>query len=53
MLKIHHAAIDGVSLASLVATLHDDKKSDTTSEDMGTQGTPYQIEMWNRANMKN
>ena len=53
LLKVHHAAIDGVSLARLVATLHD-----SLAEDAGTGTTPGQgrydpLEMWGRANVKN
>jgi len=52
MLKVHHAAIDGVSLARLIAGLHDSgrKISDVSTPD--TQIAPDRVEMWNRANRK-
>ena len=52
MLKIHHAAIDGVSLARLIAALHDDEERGTEESALGQPGGAYQIQMWNRANMK-
>ncbi|MEH6582495.1 MAG: wax ester/triacylglycerol synthase family O-acyltransferase [Halioglobus sp.] len=53
MLKIHHAAIDGVSLARLIAALHDEKPEDQKSRSVGQQGGPDPMEMWSRANLKN
>jgi hypothetical protein len=52
VLKIHHAAIDGVSLARLIATLHDN--TSTSEDDANTVhlGGPDQYEMWNRAGKK-
>ena len=52
MLKIHHAAIDGVSLALLVAALHDDIQEGSNTSDNIQQADPDQIEMWNRAGLK-
>lgn len=52
MLKIHHAAIDGVSLARLVTALHDNPREDAELPGPGKQQEPDQIAMWSRANRK-
>lgn len=52
ILKIHHAAIDGVSLATLVASLHDTKTPQDDDSASRSYADADQIEMWNRANMK-
>jgi len=52
VLKIHHAAIDGVSLALFIAALHDDKIPTGSAKTSAAQVPPDQIEMWNRANTK-
>jgi len=52
VLKIHHAAIDGVSLARLIATLHDKTPSSEKDADSVQLGGPDQYEMWNRAGRK-
>ena len=52
MIKIHHAAIDGVSLAGLVAALHDDKAHDAKQSGIRQQGAPDRVAMWNRASIK-
>ena len=52
MLKIHHAAIDGVSLAKLITTLHENPKEDADLPDSAMHREPDQIAMWSRANRK-
>jgi len=52
MLKIHHAAIDGVSLARLIAALHDNTSDNSDASTAGLQEDPDQLEMWNRASLK-
>ena len=52
MLKIHHAAIDGVSLAGLVAALHDGEANEANQPGIGQQGAPDHVAMWSRANLK-
>lgn len=52
MLKIHHAAIDGVSLARLLTALHEKPKKNAEPAVSGEQQEPDQIAMWSRANRK-
>ena len=52
LLKFHHAAIDGVSLARLIEALHDDMSTDKDQSAVDQQNEPDQIEMWSRANLK-
>jgi WS/DGAT/MGAT family acyltransferase len=52
MLKIHHAAIDGVSLARLITTLHETPEDDLELPAVSEHQDPDQVEMWGRANIK-
>lgn len=54
MLKIHHAAIDGVSLALLVNAIHDsiaDVQADAATRDWQPQATDP-VELWKQSNIK-
>lgn len=52
MLKVHHAAIDGVSLSRLLALLHDDSTNEIELSSIASPSDPDQIAMWSQANMK-
>lgn len=52
LLKAHHAAVDGISLAHILHRLHDsDPPSDTTAGDRGVR--PNHWDIWSRANINN
>jgi diacylglycerol O-acyltransferase len=52
VLKIHHAAVDGVSLSRLIATIHGDISNIITASPANTSA-PNLVERWHRANFKN
>lgn len=50
MLKVHHACIDGVSLAAMVAALHNKEFSASRQPSKSTEVNDF--ELWNRASIK-
>ncbi|MGI9296239.1 MAG: wax ester/triacylglycerol synthase family O-acyltransferase, partial [Pseudomonadales bacterium] len=54
LLKIHHAAIDGVSLAAMVNAIHSGSADDQAgaAEDAWRPKTPDHMELWGSSNMK-
>jgi len=52
ILKIHHAAIDGVSLSKLLSALHTLPNPQITEPDTAAPSDPDQMEIWNRAGLK-
>ncbi len=50
MLKVHHACIDGVSLAAMVSTMHSNDLGGSDNRPAKAQISDY--ELWNRASIK-
>jgi diacylglycerol O-acyltransferase len=49
-LKVHHAAIDGMSLAAIIRGLHDES-TDTSRPQQKRMPRPSDIDLWSRANI--
>jgi WS/DGAT/MGAT family acyltransferase len=52
MLKIHHAAIDGISLARMIRALHESPEHDPELPAAAEHQDLDQVELWSRANIK-
>ena len=51
ILKIHHSAIDGLSLAKIIASLHRENDTGRPRKSSYQEGSPNQWLMWTRANL--